>query len=303
MRLLMWMQPRSRAAAVRTLMTLAGVAALITVVFLPIQPGRRDPTPVEVGADSRGGRPGHRRLLGGPRPAHPVPGCLGAGTARGGRSHRLDGPDHGGRVGRGADLLYLPDAVRRVAAAPRRSDRDDGRVGRRREPSSRSACCRSGRPSSTSGTSAAALVTTAVILIRGGERQAELIDKLERLAAIDPLTGLATRRVLDEAAQSAISGSHSVEGTSLILLDVDNFKSINDRHGHPGGDEVLVQLADLLMQSARHDDVVCRIGGDEMALLLPGCSVSSLRRRAHQIVAEVRAATSCSPTVGGCRCR
>ena len=52
---------------------------------------------------------------------------------------------------------------------------------------------------------------------------------------------------------------------------------------------MLVQLAGLLVDSARHDDVVCRIGGDEMALLLPGCSVSSLRDRAQQIVQDVRA--------------
>jgi diguanylate cyclase (GGDEF)-like protein len=137
----------------------------------------------------------------------------------------------------------------------------------------------------------AALVTTAVILIRSEERQAELITKLQRLAAIDPLTGLATRRVLDEAAQTALSGAASLEGTSLIVLDIDDFKSINDRYGHPGGDEVLVQLADLLVASARRDDVVSRLGGDEMALLLPGCSLSTLRRRAEQIVWDVRAQT------------
>jgi len=133
----------------------------------------------------------------------------------------------------------------------------------------------------------AALVTTAVLLIRSGEQQAELVARLERLAAIDTLTGLATRRVLDEAAKTAMSSADSHEGTSLILLDVDEFKSINDRYGHPGGDEVLVQLAALLVQSARRGDIVSRLGGDEMALLLPGCSVTSLRRRAEQIVADV----------------
>jgi predicted signal transduction protein with EAL and GGDEF domain len=82
----------------------------------------------------------------------------------------------------------------------------------------------------------AALIATAVLLIRSGERQAELITRLERLAAIDTLTGLATRRVLDEAAKKSVSsGAASVEGTSLIVLDVDEFKSVNDRYGHPGG--------------------------------------------------------------------
>lgn len=133
----------------------------------------------------------------------------------------------------------------------------------------------------------AALITTAVLLVRSGERQDELVTRLERLAAVDALTGLATRRVLDEAAQSAIAGTVSPDGTSLILLDVDEFKSVNDRYGHPGGDEVLVQLADYLVRSARRDDVVSRLGGDEMAVLMPGCSVASLRRRAEQIVADV----------------
>ena len=136
---------------------------------------------------------------------------------------------------------------------------------------------------------AAALVTTSVILIRAGERQAALVAKLERQAAIDPLTGLVTRRVLDEAAQSAMSGAASEEGTSLILLDVDEFKSINDRYGHPAGDQILVQLANLLVHSSRAGDVVSRMGGDEIALLLPGCSADALRRRAEQIVWDVRA--------------
>ena len=106
-----------------------------------------------------------------------------------------------------------------------------------------------------------------------------------------PLTGLATRRVLDAAAQSALAGAVSVQGTSLIVLDVDQFKSINDRHGHPAGDEVLVLLAELLVRSSRRDDVVSRLGGDEMALLLPGCSVAALRRRAEQIVWDVQASS------------
>lgn len=134
----------------------------------------------------------------------------------------------------------------------------------------------------------AALATTAVLLVRSAESQARLVAKLERQAAIDPLTGLVTRRVLDQAATSALSGAASEEGTSLILLDIDGFKSINDRFGHPGGDEVLRQLATLLMRSARRNDVVSRMGGDEIALLLPGCSRDDLHRRAEQIVSDVR---------------
>jgi diguanylate cyclase (GGDEF)-like protein len=134
---------------------------------------------------------------------------------------------------------------------------------------------------------AAALVTTAVLLARAAEKQASLVQSLEDQAAIDSLTGLVTRRVLDTAATSALSGAGSDEGTSLVLIDVDDFKSINDRYGHPGGDEVLMQLADLLVQGSRRGDVVCRMGGDEVALLLPACSDLSGRNRADDIVREV----------------
>jgi len=135
----------------------------------------------------------------------------------------------------------------------------------------------------------AALVTTAVLLGRAAQRQASLVQSLEDQAAIDSLTGLVTRRVLDTAATSALSGAGSDEGTSLVLVDVDEFKSVNDRHGHPGGDEVLMQLAELLVQGSRSGDVVCRMGGDEVALLLPACSDASGRRRADQIVRDVAA--------------
>jgi diguanylate cyclase (GGDEF)-like protein len=134
----------------------------------------------------------------------------------------------------------------------------------------------------------AALVTTAVLLSTATERQARLVARLEEMAAIDPLTGLVTRRVLDEAASSALSGANSDEGTALILLDVDNFKTINDEHGHPAGDTVLVELADLIVRRARGSDVVCRLGGDEIAVLLPACSREVASRRAEEVVSDVR---------------
>jgi diguanylate cyclase (GGDEF)-like protein len=118
---------------------------------------------------------------------------------------------------------------------------------------------------------------------------AERVARLEALAAVDPLTGLVTRRVLDEAAASALSGATSSEGTSLILLDVDNFKTINDRHGHPAGDAVLVELATMIVSRTRSEDVVCRLGGDEVAVLLPACSRDAVRRRAEELLADVDA--------------
>jgi diguanylate cyclase (GGDEF)-like protein len=287
-RLLMWMQPRSRAAAIRTFSTLSVVAAVVTLIFLPVQPGRRDPTMSEaaltlaaaalvvVGCWLSRGRPTASLVAWALGPLLAValivlvdlltsdasvaaqiffffPTLYGASQLPRAGAFVMTAASVAGEAIVVLSLLPLEEALIDI------------------------------------GYVSAALVTTAVILIRSGERQAELVENLERLAAMDPLTGLVTRRVLDEAAKSAISGAASVAGTSLILLDIDDFKSINDRYGHPGGDEVLVQLAHLLVESARHDDVVCRIGGDEMALLLPGCSVSTLRDRAQQIVHDVRA--------------
>jgi diguanylate cyclase (GGDEF)-like protein len=135
---------------------------------------------------------------------------------------------------------------------------------------------------------AAALVTTAVMLIGSMERQHALVLELAHLATIDPLTGLVTRRSFDEAVTSALAQRDGDAGTSLLVFDVDRFKSVNDRYGHPGGDEVLVQLSELLLHASRRGDVVCRMGGDEIAMLLPRCSIEIALRRAEEIVDLVR---------------
>jgi diguanylate cyclase (GGDEF)-like protein len=134
----------------------------------------------------------------------------------------------------------------------------------------------------------AAIITSSGLLIYAGERRAALMEILRQQAAIDPLTGLATRRVLDHAATSVLAAAQSTTGSALILFDVDHFKSVNDRYGHSAGDEVLIHLAGVLRRHARADDVVCRMGGDELAMLLPGCSNDVARRRAEQICRDVR---------------
>ncbi|MDX6371522.1 MAG: hypothetical protein QOD98_510 [Nocardioidaceae bacterium] len=135
---------------------------------------------------------------------------------------------------------------------------------------------------------AAALVTTVAILVQSMERQHELVLELAHLATIDPLTGLVTRRAFDEAAAAVLAHPDGDEGTSLVVIDVDRFKAVNDRYGHPAGDKVLVQLSELLVQASRRGDVVCRMGGDEIAMLLPRCSMEIALRRAEEIVELVR---------------
>lgn len=109
------------------------------------------------------------------------------------------------------------------------------------------------------------------------ERTAELQAAnaaLEHLATRDPLTGLHNRRSLDARLDEALAldrryASHNGRVHGLLLIDVDHFKHINDAHGHPAGDAVLRQLAQLLLATVRVSDVAARFGGEEFAVLLP----------------------------------
>ena len=132
------------------------------------------------------------------------------------------------------------------------------------------------------------LTLTAMVLIRAGVVQDRLVAQLRRQAAIDPLTGLVTRRVLDEATQSAITGAEAQVGTSLVMIDVDRFKVVNDTYGHVVGDDVLSHIAGILTGASRVQDVVARMGGDELAVLMPGCGYEVAVRRAEEFVALVR---------------
>ena len=133
------------------------------------------------------------------------------------------------------------------------------------------------------------LVVAAVILVRAAARQDGLVAALQRQADVDPLTGLVTRRVLDDALTGALEREPTGDGTALVLLDVDSFKEINDAHGHPVGDDALVHLSGLVRRQVRAGDaVVGRLGGDELALLLPGCTAGTAARRAHELLEAVR---------------
>jgi diguanylate cyclase (GGDEF)-like protein len=80
-------------------------------------------------------------------------------------------------------------------------------------------------------------------------------------------------------------------GTALVLIDLDSFKSINDNHGHPVGDDVLVHLATVLRSRVRAEDaVLSRLGGDELAVLMPGCRKDVAVHRAKDLLEAARSA-------------
>ena len=104
-------------------------------------------------------------------------------------------------------------------------------------------------------------------------KNAELVEQLHSAATTDQLTGLLNRRAVEERLQAELSRAtrHQLR-TTVILIDLDNFKAINDTHGHAAGDSTLVEIAGLLRQQVRSLDVVGRLGGDEFLVILPWTS-------------------------------
>ena len=104
-------------------------------------------------------------------------------------------------------------------------------------------------------------------------QNAMLYQQMTELAARDKLTGLYNRRLFEEQFDAAVARSQrNSEQLSLLVVDLDGLKRINDLGGHPAGDEALRALADSLVESSRAGDVPCRIGGDEFAVILPGAN-------------------------------
>ncbi|TFV53842.1 GGDEF domain-containing protein [Blastococcus sp. TF02A-35] len=133
------------------------------------------------------------------------------------------------------------------------------------------------------------LGVTGVLLARSSNSHERLVGALKRQADVDALTGLVTRRVLDRALSSALARTGPQEGTALLLMDVDEFKSINDVHGHLAGDDALVHLSRIVkLQTRSSDAVVSRMGGDEVAVLLRSCSRETAVRRAEHLLDAVR---------------
>ncbi len=103
----------------------------------------------------------------------------------------------------------------------------------------------------------------------------------------DPLTGLANRRFMQSRLKQAINRARRSYPSSLLFIDLDFFKAINDRYGHDAGDRVLVAIAKILLEGRRDYDSVFRIGGDEFAILVDGATIAEARVVAERIRAAV----------------
>jgi diguanylate cyclase (GGDEF)-like protein len=132
-------------------------------------------------------------------------------------------------------------------------------------------------------------------VLRRTRLEAELEAAHARLAELvnrDPLTGLYNRRYFESRLAIEFARAHRFrEPLSLILLDVDRFKTINDRYGHPVGDRVLANVGKALLLLSRKIDLVARIGGEEFALVLPHTTAAGAEALAERIIATVREAT------------
>jgi two-component system, cell cycle response regulator len=102
-----------------------------------------------------------------------------------------------------------------------------------------------------------------------------LLEQVQTLASTDALTGVANRRTFEEILDHELSRARRTgESLTLVMLDIDNFKSLNDRYGHVVGDHTLRAVAAALQGESRDFDSVARYGGEEFAVILPGCATA-----------------------------
>ena len=135
------------------------------------------------------------------------------------------------------------------------------------------------------GISLAALLAALVLIWSRNERMQEL----KRQASQDPLTGLKNRRRFEEDLRTEMARNRR-DGSeaALLMLDLDNFKRVNDTLGHPIGDRVIAEIASVLRTRMRVTDVVARLGGDEFAIVLPHCDAAEARSVAEAIATAIR---------------
>jgi diguanylate cyclase (GGDEF)-like protein len=135
------------------------------------------------------------------------------------------------------------------------------------------------------GISLSALLAALILVWSRNERMQEL----RREASEDSLTGLKNRRRFEEDLRMAMARARRERaGGALLMLDLDHFKQVNDTYGHPAGDRLIVEIADVLRRRTRESDVLARLGGDEFAVVLPRSTPAEARFAAEAIAEAIR---------------
>jgi len=117
-------------------------------------------------------------------------------------------------------------------------------------------------------------ITTQVKLVQQTEALKEAQEKLKELASVDYMTGLYNRRHFLQVITSLLElAKRNKRDSSLVMIDIDKFKAINDTYGHNVGDKVIIALAELMQKRNRQSDIICRWGGEEFLIFLPETSI------------------------------
>lgn len=135
---------------------------------------------------------------------------------------------------------------------------------------------------------ASALLDVNETIIGEQRRLSQETERLDRVSLLDALTGVANRRAFDEGLVRQLALTTCGGTFALVIVDIDHFKAVNDRYGHPTGDAVLRWLGGLLRAATRQGDIVARYGGEEFAAILPGTDAEGAIRWAERLRRAVR---------------
>ncbi|VAW74303.1 hypothetical protein MNBD_GAMMA15-2599 [hydrothermal vent metagenome] len=118
------------------------------------------------------------------------------------------------------------------------------------------------------------------------------LDRVRQEAIKDPLTGLANRRAFDERLADSLDDSlQQLKKICLLMVDIDHFKQINDKHGHQIGDKILQYVASVLKKNFKGKDLVARFGGDEFAVIVENAPIAGVKRVAETICEQIHEST------------
>jgi diguanylate cyclase (GGDEF)-like protein len=135
------------------------------------------------------------------------------------------------------------------------------------------------------------LTVIALVILRQGltlRDSQQMTRRLSQQVDRDPLTGLINHRKIHERLERELAHARARgHAVSIALIDVDDFKSVNDRYGHPTGDQVLRVLASLLVRTCRDTDVAARYAGDEFLLIFPGLDLPDARKVGQRLLSEI----------------